>query len=252
MDILAIVKHYKFTHFTDRCITDLIENTLLRTDILLDIIVADGSSLEDAPYEHPTLDVEVVTTSKDLIPSFNEVINLYPTYDLYFCLNNDILFHENWLNSIVTALEDYPEIGIVAPMYDQPGGAWLEMPVDEPFDGGTYKYWNAVSRRLEGEYGVTFHPHVDNCAWGFTKTLIDKIGLPDPRFTGAGWFANQDYCYRARQAGFKVAAVHSSFIHHDHRGTYGKLNSNYANDAYAEGYTALLKKYGGRLPQDWE
>jgi cephalosporin hydroxylase len=88
-----------------------------------------------------------------------------------------------------------------------------------------------VDAHLGASDSVQVTRHVDNCAWAFSQRLIDDIGLPDGAFPGAGWGANLDYCYRAREAGWLVVAARGSFISHRHRATYGRIDPDYAANA---------------------
>jgi hypothetical protein len=45
------------------------------------------------------------------------------------------------------------------------------------------------------------------------RGLIDKVGLLDERF-GIGCFEDDDYCLRARQAGYRAVMARDAFIHH--------------------------------------
>lgn len=244
MKVEILIKHYKYEDLTTDCLDSIRLMTMIEP---VKIKVIDSTPDTTFMYQKPlNYSLFTIDNSIGLIESFNRFID--PEYDLHLCLNNDVYVHPRFLTSIVQSLERYPEIGIIAPMYDQPGGGILEYPAP-PFDWktDTQNWSDYLSSNLPKDGSVKFAEHVDNCAWGFTKELITKIGLPDGNFPGAGWFANQDYCYRAKQAGFKVAACLGSFIHHNHRGTYNRLDMNYATKAQQEGYEYACKKYGGKL-----
>lgn len=235
MNIQILVKHYKFTDLTCDCIVSLKRSDLHGATIT----VIDSSN--DFKYMCQMYDVnhEVISNDIGLIESFNRFIN--KDADIVIELNNDVYVHPQWLTAILKVFEN-KKIGIVAPMYSQPDGAYLYFPCPyKPQESEWEKYLNDNLPR-PGTFAI--HNHVDNCAWSFTKELINKIGLPDGNFKGAGWGANLDYCYRARKAGFLVASSSGSYIYHNHRGTYGKIDPNYVENAMKQRDEYLTEKYG--------
>lgn len=236
MKTQILIKHYKYKDLTDACLNSLEKSILGDTDVLI------IDSTEDEDYHYKDFPVEKIPNTVWLIESFNRFVK--DGYDLYVYASNDVIFHPNWLEGIKLALKEFNKIGVTAPMYDQPGGGVLEMPVRLDLIPGSEEWVEYVSKELEKNPTYILTKHVDNVVFAFTGEVKNKIGLMDGNFPYAGWGANLDYCYRARQAGFYVAASGKSFIHHAHRGTYGKLDSEYVKKAekYRDEY--LLKKYG--------
>ena len=233
MGTLVLVKHYMRADLTQRCVRSLVP-TLDHDDKL---VVIDGS-YDLAPYDGE--EVEIVSWHGDgLISSFNDIIRYEDEarwgwdVDAYACLNNDVEVGLGWLGAIKTVLARNPQIGICAPLYDDPQGGWLwaSGPMGQPHEFREF-------------------PHVDNCAWVFTEKLVQAIGLPDPAFTGAGWGANLDYCYRARKAGFLVAAALGAWVHHEGAATFG-VDPEYRAKARLERDRVLQMKYGARAAEVW-
>lgn len=232
MRTLALVKHYRFADLTDACLWSISASA-----IPLETTVRVIDSTPDADYRFPGVDVVKSDNAIGLIESFNQWIDGF--HDLYVCLNNDVVVHPRWLVGLQEAFTG--QVGIAAPLYDQPGGAWLELIPPYPPDTPERAAWLDAHLR---PHVTSVVPHVDNCAWAFTQALVDRIGLPDGSFGGAGWGANLDYCYRARQAGFTVVVAHGAFVSHRHRGTYGKLDPDYVANAERQRDEALRRKYG--------
>ncbi|MDP1722742.1 MAG: glycosyltransferase, partial [Candidatus Gottesmanbacteria bacterium] len=65
------------------------------------------------------------------------------------------------------------------------------------------------------------------------RTLLDKIGYLDEKF-GIGMFEDDDYCIRAKKAGFTFAVVEDCFVYHKGSVSFGKLA--------AESHCALFEK----------
>lgn len=235
--ILILIKHYKFNDLTDNCIDSMLKSNLLGADI--EVI----DSTPDNDYRHTYINTyHKVDNRVSLIESYN--LFFKPIYDLYVYASNDIIVHKNWLLGIVKSIENNDRLGVLAPMYDQVGGGVLEYFPPPNLVPGSEEWGVWLDNNLPepGTYIKT--KHVDNVVFCFTHKLYEQVGLPDGNFPGAGWGANLDYCYRARRAGFFVAASLGSFIHHAHRGTYGKIDPDYAKKAESQRDEYLRKKYG--------
>jgi hypothetical protein len=89
-------------------------------------------------------------------------------------------------------------------------------------------------------------PHVDNTVWGWRHDLIDAIGYPDceGHTHRACWASNQDYCYRARRAGYRVLGVLGAYVRHAHHGGQDMV-------AYQAGRDWLAKKWGKVASEVW-
>lgn len=236
MKTQILVKHYKFRDLTDNCLKSLLLSYLDDTDITV------IDSTEDEDYSYANIPVEKISNDIGLIGSFNRFVK--DKYDLYVYASNDVIFHPSWLDGIKYALFCDKSIGVLAPMYDQADGGVLEMQVPKDLLPGTNAWVDWISDRLEDNPSFIETKHVDNVVFCFTGKLKEDIGLMDDNFPGAGWGANLDYCYRARKAGYKVVAAGKSFIHHAHRGTYGKIDPDYVRKAEEQRDRYLKEKYG--------
>lgn len=238
MRVQVLVKHYLYEDLTNACMDSLEKQEIISNSIdWLKYTVID--STPDSTYKYKNIEIEKIDNSVGLIESFNKFLDT--SADMWICLNNDVYAHKYFVDQMAKALAT-DNIGICAPMYDQPGGGILEMLC--PYKPADTEWSDWIDKHLPYRYIDT--KHVDNCAWGFNKKLVETIGLPDGNFPGAGWGANLDYCYRARKAGFKVVANMCTFVHHNHRGTYGKLDKDYAKHSEEQRDSYLIKKYGNK------
>lgn len=237
MKVTVLVKHYQRSDLTDACVESIRRSTPEPHRLM----VIDGSA-DEQPWKssHPEVRVVPVLSDLGLIASFNPFID--GSADLWLCLNNDVIVSRRWMEGILVALACSPEVGIIAPLYDDPGGAWLYFP-PPPYPVRSEEWQAHLDAALPPPGVLQFVKHVDNCAWGFTQRLVDAVGLPDERFTGAGWGANLDYCYRARRAGFLVAVSRGSFVHHAKAATYG-ADLEYRRKAEEARDRVLREKYG--------
>jgi hypothetical protein len=56
------------------------------------------------------------------------------------------------------------------------------------------------------------------------RDVIAKVGLLDEEYQ-LGFFEDDDYCARARQAGYRVVVCDDVFVHHHLSASFGKLGT---------------------------
>ncbi|MGG3283047.1 glycosyltransferase family 2 protein [Paenibacillus solani] len=137
------------------------------------------------------------------------------TGDTMLLLNNDVIVTRNWLQNMLNCLNSEPAIGIVGPLTNYASGKQqIEMPyttleemslqLNEP----NAKKWLQVERIV----GLCFL---------FKRELMDRIGLLDERYS-PGHFEDDDYCYRARNAGYTCKIAGDVFIFHHGSASFAK------------------------------
>ncbi|MFX3635414.1 MAG: glycosyltransferase family 2 protein [Candidatus Pristimantibacillus sp.] len=126
--------------------------------------------------------------------------------DYMLLLNNDVLVTDNWLGKLLRAFADDHTIGIVGPMSNYVSGKQqMEMI-------GSYTEAAArLSIDAEGQYEQV--NRVIGFCMLFTRELKERIGLLDEQFS-PGHFEDDDYCYRARLAGYRILIVKDAFVFH--------------------------------------
>jgi GT2 family glycosyltransferase len=208
------VLHYQKDMVTAACLNSLIPQVKLLSGA--ELFVIDNGS----PRRFVQVGPKIIRFEYNLflIEAFNRAMQTHPA-DVYICVANDTIAHPGTIEKMVMALRN-PEVGIVAAGTNDSGAGCLFVP-------GPGR-WSSVEAT-----------HVDNTFWGFRRDLTKQIGWPDcaEHHHRACWASNQDYCYRARQAGFKVMAVRSAYVEHAHIG---------GQDAVAEqaGRDWLIHKWG--------
>jgi hypothetical protein len=141
-------------------------------------------------------------------------------------LNPDTLVFPDSLDQLIHFMEQHPEVGICGPKVLNPDGT-LQKPCrrGESRPWAVISYFTGLSRlfpksKFFGEYLLSYldedETHevagVSGSCMLIRREVIDQIGLLDERF-----FAYQedaDYCFRARQAGWKVFYVPTAKIIH--------------------------------------
>ena len=133
--------------------------------------------------------------------------------DVLVLLNQDTVVLPGWLFALVKALQK-PRVGIVGCKILYPdgrtiqhAGGWIEWPLGLAHHYGQGELdqgqWD---QHREVEY-------VTGAAMAFSRRLIDQIGGLDEGFW-PGYFEDADFCFRAREKGYKVLYIHEAVVLH--------------------------------------
>jgi GT2 family glycosyltransferase/ubiquinone/menaquinone biosynthesis C-methylase UbiE/Tfp pilus assembly protein PilF len=131
--------------------------------------------------------------------------------DYLLLLNNDTVVTPGWLDEMLAILANHPEVGIIGPMSNRVSGPQLVAKV--PYRNER-QLINFVER-WRSEHAGRSRPVtrlVGFCLL-FRREVLQQIGGLDERF-GSGNFEDDDFCLRARLAGFQVRLAEGSFVHH--------------------------------------
>jgi GT2 family glycosyltransferase len=122
-------------------------------------------------------------------------------------INNDTLVASNFLREFENAVENYGEFDIVGPLIlyqDKPERIWF---LGDRLISGTLVTYSLYRGQVEQPpypqvFSVDF---VTGCAMLVNRKVFDKVGFLD---TGLFMYGEDvDFCWRARSAGFRLAAV---------------------------------------------
>lgn len=137
-------------------------------------------------------------------------------------LNSDTLVQKGWLQRIVSVLAADDSIGLVGPVSNSAGneqtiftsGKTPEQILDEG------ALWAKISR---GDI-IPMERLCFFCV-ATRRDVIDKIGLLDESY-GIGFYEDDDYCIRVKNAGFKLACLEDVFVYHRGSASFNKSLQN--------------------------
>jgi len=138
--------------------------------------------------------------------------------DELLLLNNDTLMTRGALDNMLRCLYSRDDIGIVGPMSNYASG---RQQIQEPFTSvdEMAARWNVPDsgkwQEVQRIVGLCFL---------FRRVLMERIGLLDERFS-PGHYEDDDYCYRARQAGYRLMIAGDSFVFHHGSASFQKEGS---------------------------
>lgn len=157
--------------------------------------------------------------------------------DVLLLLNNDVMVSRNWLKNMLNCLYSRTDIGIVGPLTNYASGRQqIEMPftnleqmasqLNEPDRGK----WLQVDRIV----GLCFL---------FKRELMEKIGLLDEWFS-PGHYEDDDYCFRARNAGYRFMIAGDVFIFHHGSASFGQQDESKVKQLIEHNRHKFIEKWG--------
>jgi GT2 family glycosyltransferase len=129
-------------------------------------------------------------------------------------LNNDTVVDPAFLDEMVRAMLESPDVGIAGPKiyYDSPPDRiW--------FAGGVLSMWRGTARHIgiretdRGQYDAARDvDYVSGCALLARREVFERVGLLDTAYRA--YFEDADLCRRAARAGFRIRYVPTAKVWH--------------------------------------
>lgn len=204
---IVIVTHNQLA-FTRECLLSIRD----RTDEPYELIVVDNGSTDGTvEYLQSLQDVHLIvnTENRGFPAAVNQGIQA-ASGEQVLLINNDCLVTTGWLRRLRMALYRDEKVGLVGPCSNQVSGV-------QQIDVGYRDLGDLDGFAWEwGKHHNNGHEETDRLV-GFCllikRELIEQIGLLDEQF-GIGNFEDDDYCRRAREAGYKAVIAWDAFVHH--------------------------------------
>ena len=189
------------------------------------IVVDDGSALETKEYlENFALSQGALLLRNEVASGYTKAANgglLASSAPWAVLLNSDVIVPYGWLHEMLKVGESDAEIGIVGPASNT--ASWQSTPElllnngdwsDNPFpDNVTIDNMQSIVRSLAPHQGIDL-PFLNGFAFMIRRELLDHIGVFDEETFGEGYGEENDYCIRARDAGWKLVFAANSYVFH--------------------------------------
>jgi GT2 family glycosyltransferase/glycosyltransferase involved in cell wall biosynthesis len=135
-------------------------------------------------------------------------------------LNSDTIVTLGWLDRMVEQAGTDARIGILGPLSNtaswqsvpqvQEGGDWAENPLPPGIDVGEMARIVAAAAARQ----AIPMPFLNGFCLLLRRQVIEEVGLFDETSFGDGYGEENDYCVRARKAGWKLVAADDAFVFH--------------------------------------
>jgi GT2 family glycosyltransferase len=194
----------------------------------IELIIVDNASPNDDPailkQNYP--EIIFIQSEKNLgFPGGNDLGIRKAKGKYILLLNNDTEVTPEFLEPLVAKMENNPEIGIVSPkikFFDPP--QLLQYCGITPINLLTIRSKGIGFEEVDnGQYNTdTEQAYAHGAAMMVRREAIEKVGMmADIYFL---YYEELDWCYRIRQAGYKIWYVHNSLIFHKESVSTGRLS----------------------------
>ena len=226
---------------TRPCLESILKNTPAGEYelIIVDNASNDGTAeyLNEFASRHENVRIQLNDVNKGYAGGNNDGISL-ATGRFIILLNNDTLVPIGWLDKLLYLFEEHPKIGLIGPVTNSAGN---EQRIE--LDKLNEKNYEAISEQyIKRQSGVWFE--ADKLGFfcvAIRRSVIERIGLLDEKF-GIGMFEDDDYCIRAKSAGFTLAIAEDCYVFHKGSVSFGKLAINGFQDLFNKNKELLQKK----------
>ena len=224
--------------------TRLCVDSILRyTDEPYELIFVDNASSDGtAEYLSSITGAKVITNAENrgFPAGVNQGIRVAEGRQILL-VNNDCVVTTGWLDRLLRALRSDLAVGLVGPSSNSVSGPQqVSVPYEElsRVDGFAWDF----CRTNDGHYEAT--DRLVGFCMLVKREVIDKIGLFDERF-GVGCYEDDDYCRRARRAGYRLLIVRDSFVHHFGSRTFLASGAGLLGQALQENGELFREKWAG-------
>ncbi|MFN0205576.1 MAG: glycosyltransferase [Planctomycetota bacterium] len=240
--VSIVIPVWNNLQFTSTCLRSIAGYT----GVSHEVIVIDNGSTDGTPQFLATQKhVRVIRNDKNLgfAAASNQGMSAARGKHIVL-LNNDVVLTPRWLDGLLECAKSNPQIGIVGPRTNFAAGA-------QQIANATYRSLGeleafSVNYRNEHRREWQTAPRIIGLCMLITDKCYKAVGLLDERF-GIGNFEDDDYCVRARLAGFQCMIAGDVFVHHFGSQTFKLLGINFG-ELLDQNRQKFLDKWKELLP----
>jgi GT2 family glycosyltransferase len=185
------------------------------------IVVDNNSSDNTAAYlaelseREPKLGFIVNTSNRGFAGGNNDGIRI-ASGDYIILLNSDTLVTANWIEGLLEPLSKNPSVGLVGPVSNSVGN---EQQIFTEGKTPEEKLAEGLSWTRKSRGGIIETEMLGFFCVAMRRDVLEKVGMLDEDF-GPGYFEDDDYCIRIKDAGFRMVFVEDVFVYHRGGGTF--------------------------------
>ena len=161
-------------------------------------------------------------------------------------LNSDTIVPRLWIEGMLDCMASGEEVGLVGPLSN--AASWQSVP-ERSDDAGGWKVNDLPIGYNVDDFGELVYalsrrrfPRVEflnGFCLMFRRAVLDRVGLLDEAAFPQGYGEENDYCLRARSAGFELAIADHCYVHHAKSKSFGARRAELAR----QGDDALFRKH---------
>ncbi len=173
--------------------------------------------------------------------------------DYVVLLNSDTVVTQDWLDRMIACAESDPRVGLVGPLSNS--ATWQSIPeiiTAGEFTENKLPEGCTVSHMggLVSQYSVRLYPRIpflNGFCLMIKRAVINEIGEFDEEAFGRGYGEENDYCLRARKAGWLCAIADDTYVHHLQSRSYSHERRR---ELWVYAGKALASKHGEKAIND--
>ena len=246
VDVVVCV-HNALEH-VERCLASVLTRTT--TDFRL-IVVNDGSDapttarLRELAAGNATMDILETNGPIGYTGAANRGLRA-STAEYVVLLNSDTIVPRLWIEGMLDCMASGEQVGLVGPLSN--AASWQSVP-ERADDAGGWKVNDLPIGYDVDDFGELVYalsrrrfPRVEflnGFCLMFRRAVLDRVGLLDEAAFPQGYGEENDYCLRARGAGFELAIADHCYVHHAKSKSFGARRAELAR----QGDEALFRKH---------
>ncbi|WMT40203.1 glycosyltransferase family 2 protein [Paenibacillus sp. D2_2] len=210
------------------------------TEVPYEIIIMDNGST-DGTAEYGLREELIVISLPDNVgfpAACNRGLSIASGHQLLL-LNNDVIVSPRWLSNMLTTLYSSEDVGMVGPLTNYCSG---RQQVDIHWNGLAEYYESAEQYNHSSPERWQEVPRLVGMCLMLKRKLFTELGPLDERFS-PGHYEDDDYCYRARQYGYRLLISGDTLIYH--------AGSASFRQRHPEGWDFLIKRNRDLFIEKW-
>lgn len=217
--VAIIVPVFNAIDDVKRCLESVLASSYHNYNLIIADDASDNSTqrwLESFSNKHDRIVLLRSQTNRGYTININHAIKHCTGYDYIILLNSDTIVSGDWIQKLLQRFADDKYVGIAGPLSNKAG--WQSFPLlrdeNQIPNGMSLKQINQI---LEASNRNDLCPEVD-IVNGFciciSNNVFDEIGLFDEISFPLGYGEEDDFCMRARFAGFKNVITLDTYVFH--------------------------------------
>jgi GT2 family glycosyltransferase/glycosyltransferase involved in cell wall biosynthesis/uncharacterized protein YeeX (DUF496 family) len=167
--------------------------------------------------------------------------------DFIVLLNNDTYVSPGWLKNLIRPFAVNPRLALAGPVTNNIGN---EAKIDIAYNNMAEMIERSRNYTIANVRKILFVSNVAFFCVAIPRHIIDEIGLLDERF-GIGFFDDDDYSRRVKEAGYEIAIVEDSFVHHHLSASFDQLQAERRQQLFEENKKLFEAKWGPWKPHKY-
>ncbi|MEK3731485.1 MULTISPECIES: glycosyltransferase family 2 protein [Paenibacillus] len=232
-----IIPTYNGLHLLRTCV----EHIRAYTDVPYEIIVVDNGSHDGTGAYCTQEKLTLISLPHNLgFPAACNWGMRAARGDNLLLLNNDVYVSPRWLSGLIDALYSSEDVGIVGPVTNYASGI---QQVEVGYSDLAGFVSEADRRNAPGAQDWREVRRIVGLCYLFKRSVMERIGWLDELYS-PGHYEDDDYCYRARLAGFRLLVANHVLVHHEGSASF--------RHRFPSGFRELVERNRRRFLNKWK